>query len=103
MVNKLVDEHGLNRSEAFRAVGLESSTYYYRPKSSYRKRSFDPVLCEAIQAIHKRASVYGYRKVWATLRASGWRVNHKRVLRYMRHLGLLQPRRQRDRLLARSP
>jgi putative transposase len=92
MVDKLVAEHGLNRSEAFRAIGLERSTYYYRTKSSYRKRSFDPALCEAIEAIHKRASVYGYRKVWATLRASGWRVNHKRVLRYMRHLGLLQPR-----------
>jgi putative transposase len=92
MVDKLVAEHGLNRSEAFHAIGLSRSSYYYRSKSSHRKRSFDPALCAAIQAIHKRASVYGYRKVCATLHASGWRVNHKRVLRYMRHLGLLQPR-----------
>jgi len=91
MVDKLVDEHGLNRSEGLQAIGLARSTYYYRSKSLHRERSFDPALCEVIQAIHKRASVYGYRKVWATLRALGWQVNHKRVLRYMRHLGLLQP------------
>lgn len=101
MVDKLVDKYRLNRSEAFRAVGLVSSTYYYRSKSSYRKRSFDPALCEAIQAIHKRASVYGYRKVWATLRASGWRVNRKRVLRYMRHLGLLQPRKTKGQTFSK--
>lgn len=100
-VDKLVDEFGLNRSEALQAVGLAHSSYYYRSKTGCRERTFDPALCEAIHAIHKRSPVYGYRKVWATLRALGWRVNHKRVLRYMRHLGLLQPRKTKGQAFTR--
>lgn len=79
--NKLVNECVLNRSEAFQAVGLARSSYYYRSKSSHRKRSFDSALCEAIHAIHERAPVYGYLKVCASLCVLVWRVNHKRVLR----------------------
>jgi len=43
----------------------------------------------------------GGKKVWATLRTRGWRVNKKRVLRYMRHLKLLQPRKVKGRKFSR--
>ncbi len=92
LVDKLIQEKGLTQSEALAVVGLGRSTYYYKSKPLKRVRFFDPLLCLAIQAIHRKASVYGYRKVTATLKARGWLVNHKRVYRYMKHLGLLQPR-----------
>jgi putative transposase len=37
---------------------------------------------------------YGYRRVWALLRADGWRVNRKRVHRLWRKQGLKVPSRQ---------
>ena len=54
-----------------------------------------------MMAVHKQASVYGYRKTWARLRVLGWSVNKKRVLRYARHLGLLQPRKIKGRKFTR--
>lgn len=40
---------------------------------------------------------YGYRRVWALLRADGWRVNRKRVYRLWRQQGLKVPRKRRKR------
>src|SRR5436189_41265 len=40
---------------------------------------------------------YGYRRVWALLRAEGWRVNRKRVYRLWRRQGLKVPKRQRKK------
>jgi putative transposase len=88
----MVNEQRLNQTQALEAVGLARSTYHYRAKKRCREYGFDSVLCTAIKEICEQAAVYGYRKVWATLRVRGWRVNKKRVLRYMRHLKVLQPR-----------
>jgi len=82
----------VNQTQALQAVGLARSTYHYRAKQRDQKYGYDALLCAAIEKICARAGVYGYRKVWATLRARGWSVNKKRVLRYTRHLKLLQPR-----------
>ncbi|HEX7320212.1 MAG TPA: IS3 family transposase [bacterium] len=93
LVNKLTKEERLNQSQALQTVGLARSTYHYQStKGSRKERFYDPALCETILAVRKQAQVYGYRKTWARLRALGWLVNKKRVLRYARHLGLLQPR-----------
>ncbi len=90
---QLITESGLDKSQALQAVGLSRSSYYYKPKQAGDiLKSLNPKLCLAITEIIKHASVYGYRKVNAVLRANGWTVNHKRVLRYMRALKLLQPR-----------
>ena len=40
---------------------------------------------------------YGYRRVWALLRAEGWRVNRKRVYRLGRQQGLKVSRKKRKR------
>jgi len=54
----------------------------------------DGELVEAIRRVRTgHAEVYGYRKVTAALRAQGLVVNRKKVLRHLRALGLLQPRR----------
>jgi putative transposase len=40
---------------------------------------------------------FGYRRVWALLRAEGWRVNRKRVWRLWRREGLKVPRKKRQK------
>jgi len=40
---------------------------------------------------------YGYRRIWALLRAEGWRVNRKRVYRLWRRQGLKVPRKKRKK------
>jgi putative transposase len=40
---------------------------------------------------------FGYRRIWALLRAEGWRVNRKRVYRLWRRQGLKVPRRKKKR------
>jgi len=97
VADALQKKHGLNQMQALQAVGLARSSYHYRAKKRPREYGYDPVLCAAIKAIHEQASVYGYRKVWAKLRVLGWHINHKRVLRYLRYLGLLQPRKVKGR------
>lgn len=96
-----MNEQRLNQPQALQAVGLARSTYHYHARKRCREYGFDPVLCAATKEICEKAAVYGYRKVWATLRARGWGVNKKRVLRYMRHLKLLQPRRVKGQRFTR--
>jgi len=48
----------------------------------------------ALSAEHPR---YGYRRIWALLRAEGWRVNRKRVHRLWRREGLRVPSRRRPK------
>lgn len=91
----------LNQKQALQVVGLARSTYHYQAQKRTRAYGYDPGLCAAIAQICARAGVYGYRKVWATLRARGWAVNKKRVLRYLRHLKLLQPRKVKGRKYTR--
>lgn len=96
-----MDEHRLNQTQALQAVGVARSTYHYHAKKRCRAYGYDSALCAAIKEVHKQAPVYGYRKVWATLRARGWRVNKKRILRYLRYLKLLQPRKVKGRRFTR--
>jgi len=101
VVDRLQVEYNLSQTQALQAVGLARSTYHYHARKRCREYGYDPALCAAVKEICEKASVYGYRKVWATLRARGWRVNKKRVLRYMRHLKLLQPRKVKGQKFTR--
>jgi hypothetical protein len=48
-------------------------------------------------ALVRRHPRYGYRRIWAVLRAEGWRVNRKRVHRLWRRQGLKVPTKQRKK------
>jgi putative transposase len=50
-----------------------------------------------IIALATRYGRYGYRRITAMLRSSGWRVNHKRVERIWRKEGLKVPKKQPKR------
>jgi putative transposase len=69
-------------------MGVSRSWYYEHP-SAVQKTRKDVVLRDAIERIVLEFPGYGYRRVTAALRREGWRVNHKRVLRIMRHESLL--------------
>ena len=64
-------------------VACARSSYYHRPQPSQ-----DTGLLHAIEEVAAAWPKYGYRRVTHQLRREGWIVNHKRVARMMRDLGL---------------
>ncbi len=74
-----------------------------QPRSTQRRRPVtaekDRVLVERMRELSGRYPRYGYRRVWASLRREGWRVNRKRVQRLWQQAGLrvrtVQARRRR--------
>lgn len=72
-------------------VGLPRSSYYYQPA-----QRDEGDLSKAIEGLAGQWPTYGYRRITAELRRADWRVNHKRVARLMRQMGLqVQPRRRK--------
>ncbi|MBR5677201.1 MAG: IS3 family transposase [Paludibacteraceae bacterium] len=68
--------------------GMAKSTFYYNLAAG-RKSDPDAVLKKRIyQLYHKHKGRYGYRRITLSLRAEGIVVNHKKVERIMRDLGL---------------
>ena len=61
-----------------------SSLYYQSQKAD------DAALKQAIERLATQWVTYGYRRVTKMLQREGWSVNHKRVRRVMREMGLLQ-------------
>ncbi len=59
------------------------SSYYHRPLPA-----LDADLQHALQEVAAAWPRYGYRRITHQLRREGWTVNHKRVARMMRTLGL---------------
>jgi putative transposase len=87
----MTDER-LALNQALDAVGMPKSTWYYQARSR-PPRALNSNLVAAIDALWEQTrGVYGYRKMHALLRAQGFMVNHKAVLRHLRRLDRLQPR-----------
>lgn len=72
------------------ALSFNRSSYYHVPV-----QSDDTKLRQAISAVIAKFPTYGYRRVTAQLRRGRRIVNHKRVTRVMRAMGLLQRKRRR--------
>ncbi|XMB68090.1 IS3 family transposase [Mycoplasmatota bacterium zrk1] len=69
-------------------VGLAKSTYFDVLKS-FNKEDKDKELKERINTIyHKNKGRYGYRRITISLKNTGLIVNHKKVYRLMKVLGL---------------
>lgn len=69
-------------------VGIPESSYHYHVKMM-QKENPDQDLEELIQSIfNEHDGNYGYRRIHLELRKQGLNVNHKKVLRIMRKLGL---------------
>lgn len=66
-------------------LGLSRATFYREPAG---ETPLNRVLMRLIDEEYTRAPFYGYRKLTIRLRKHGYAVNHKRVARLMRLMGL---------------
>lgn len=66
-----------------------SRAWYYERLSAPELTEAEMALRDAIERIVLAFPGYGYRRVTAELHRQGHHVNHKRVLRIMRHASLL--------------
>src|SRR5436305_15186966 len=69
------------------------STYYHRSTVAHEQ-----ALRQAIVAVAGEWPRYGYRRITKQLQRQGWSVNHKRVERLMRELGLQAKRKPKRRI-----
>ena len=74
---------------------MSRSSYYYKPKNKDERKKRDKDLCSKIRAIARRFPFYGYRRVTHALRRKGIVVNHKKVLKLMRNMGIQVKRRRK--------
>jgi len=69
-------------------MDIPRSTYYYKPKDNFLKKKLDSDLADAIEKIAYQYPYYGYRRITAALRRKGMAINHKKVLKMMKKMGL---------------
>ena len=69
-------------------LSLSRSGVYYRPKANSERVADESALRNRIWEIFSKHPVYGYRRIWATLRRSGHEVAPKRIRSLMREMGL---------------
>lgn len=69
-------------------MGISRSTYYYRPKDNLAKKKRDADIADTIEKIAYEHPYYGYRRVTAALRRKKMFVNHKKVLKMMKKMGI---------------
>ena len=67
-------------------VGLARSSYYYQPVPESEENL---LLMRLLDEQYTRTPFYGIKKMTAWLRAQGYEVNHKRVARLLRQMGLM--------------
>jgi putative transposase len=72
---------------------MARSTYYHR-----RVQTDEQELRQAIAAVAGEWPRYGYRRITKQLQRQGWTLNHKRVERLMRELGLQAQRKPKRRI-----
>lgn len=89
-VRYLVRRHKVSERRACRVVGQHRSTQRYEGvPGDYELR-----LVKAMNALAERHPRYGYRMIWALLRAEGWEINRKRIERLWRLEGHRVPPRR---------
>jgi len=83
----------VSQRRACRLTGQPRSTQRYVSKI----KDDEATLVKQMHEIVRRHPRYGYRRVWALLRADGWRINRKRVHRLWRREGFRVPQKQRKK------
>jgi len=69
-------------------MNISRLTYYYRPKRNLAKKKRDAEIADAIEKIAYQYPYYGYRRITAALRRKKMAVNHKKVLKLMKKMGI---------------
>lgn len=83
----------VSERRAGRVLGQNRSTQRQRPKAKDREQRLLTRMLELVRR-HPR---FGYRRIWALLRAEGWRINRKRIHRLWRREGLKVPNKKRKK------
>lgn len=75
--------------DLLKAANLARSVFYYQLKQLAKTDKHQPVIIDAIKEIyHTHKGRYGYRRITLALKQQGYDINHKKVQRLMRQLGL---------------
>lgn len=69
--------------------------YAQQPRPAPALPPDESAICQALGELAQEFGRYGYRRMTAALKRMGYQVNHKRVVRLMQSLQLMQPRRKR--------
>jgi len=69
-------------------MGIKRSTLYYQPKKNITKKQKELRIRKKIEDISREHPYYGYRRITASLRRNKLIVNHKKVLKMMKELGI---------------
>ena len=80
-------KHKVSQRRVCRVVGQPRSTQRYEA----RQAGDEPALLQAIATLVRKHPRFGYRRIWALLRADGWRINLKRVHRLWKREGYRVP------------
>jgi putative transposase len=69
-------------------MDIKRSTLYYQPKGNLDKKIKETNIKKKIEDISHEHPYYGYRRITASLRRDNVIVNHKKVLKMMKELGI---------------
>ena len=92
-VRYLTRRHPISERRACKLVDQHRSTQRYRPLEP----EFELQLVKRMNELAVRHPRYGYRRIWALLRADGFEVNRKRVERLWRKEGHRVPPQRKSR------
>ena len=74
--------------EGCRLMGIKRSTFYYQPKGNLDKKIKEAGIKNKIKDISYKHPYCGYRRITASLKRDKVIVNHKKVLKMMKELGV---------------
>ena len=92
-VKHLQQVFSVSESRACRVVNQPRSTQNYQKQTA----PDEDLIRRRIISLASKYGRYGYRRIWALLRAEGFMINHKRVQRIWREEGLKVPEKQPKR------
>ncbi len=69
-------------------MDIKRSTLYYQPKKNINKKQKELRIRKKIEDISREHSYYGYRRITASLRRDQVMINHKKVLKIMKEMGI---------------
>ena len=85
-----IQQHGISERRACRLTQLARSTQRRKPS-----KKADGDIAQRLSELARERQRFGYRRLTALLRREGRKLNHKRVYRLYRDLGLAMRRRKR--------
>jgi putative transposase len=67
---------------------MARSTFYYHLKQSVQPEKDSVIKAKIVTTYHQHKGRYGYRRITASLRNNGLKINHKKVERLMKEAGI---------------